>query len=308
MFLIVMSHLSLFSFALGDGPMIKYMIIPGLQLFMVISGYFTNPEKINIVKRLKLLIPFLLFGGIYNYIYIGANLWEMMCEIAKNGYWFLWELVLFNIIVWFIHKCHIKLLYGFISVEMISLILYFLFLRHTVIGNIIGLFYWCFLLPFFFGGIYLKQLGIEKLMKNKNWILLSCICAVFLCCILRYYVFVEYWAVNITNMIMAFPTCLFLIMLTCTIESKLKGQMFMGKSLLKTIGSQIGRYTLEIYVLHYYIIYYIKLQKECNFLRENDLMWTEWIFSPIVAMVVIYLCISIAKLIEKLKVSFVFGK
>lgn len=307
-FVVVMNHLSLFSFALGDGPLMKYMIIPGLPLFMMISGYFTNPEKVNILKRLKLLIPFFLLGGIYNYVYIGANLLEMMCEIAKNGYWFLWELVLFNIIVWIIHKCHIKILYGFVVIEFISLVLYFFLLRHTVIGDIIGLYYWCFLLPFFFGGIFMKQIGMEKLMEHKSWLLPCCICAIGVCCILRYCLFSGYWAVSIVNMIMAFPTSILLILVTFIIEDKYKGRMFKGKSMLKTIGSQIGQHTLEIYVLHYYIIYYIKLQHECNFLRENDLMWTEWFFNPVVAFAVIYMCIGIAKIFEKAKLGFLFGK
>lgn len=311
MYSVVLGHLSMFCFGLySQALVLQYigLVLPGLSMFMLISGYLTNPDKVKIKKRLKLLIPFLFFGLLYSYLCTDYDVISFLSDRCKNGYWFLFELVIFNFFVWVIAKTKIKLWLSFGILQVISIICYFLFLRHTLLADIIGLYYWCTYMPFFFVGIWLKRVSIETLNAKKAVVLVGSLCLISVLFVIRILANGSYWPTHIAELLISLPVSIILLLLLYNAENKTKGRIFFGKKMLKTIGSNIGRNTLEIYVLHYFVMYFINLKGFGEYMKENDCLWMEFIVSPFLALFICYVSIGIVILCEKTKITMLFGK
>lgn len=312
MYSIVLGHLSMFCFGLYSQALVLQYVgffLPGLSMFMLISGYFTLPEKVHIKKRLKLLIPFFVFGLLYSYLCTDYDVISFVLDRCKNGYWFLFELVVFNFFVWVIakNKRNLWLCYGIL--QAIAIIAYFLFLRHTTIADIVGLYYWCTYMPFFFVGIMLRRISVETLYTKKTLVFVSSLCLISVLFVIRFLVNGSYWPTHIAELLISLPVSICLLLLLYIAEIKTKSRLFYGKQMLKTIGSQIGRYTLEIYVLHYFVMYFLSdLQYVGVFMKDNDCLWLEIVISPMIALLICYVCIGMAKLSERLRLTFLFGK
>lgn len=312
MYSIVLGHLSMFCFGLySQALVLRYIgfVLPGLSMFMIISGYFTNPEKVNMLKRAKLLIPFLFWGLSYSYLCTNYSALSFILDRCKNGYWFLFELVLFNGFVWIISKLKVNLFVGYGLIQLVSLIAYFGFLRHTPIADVIGLYYWCTYLPFFFVGICLRRISIDRMHAKRNVVFAGSICMIVVLIIIRYLSNGSYWPTHIAELLISLPVSICLLLLLYIAETNTKGKLFYGKNMLKKVGSHIGRYTLEIYVLHYFVMYSLSdLHSMGLYMKNNDCLWLELIVSPFVALFVCYICIVVAKVCEKAKCEFLFGK
>lgn len=312
MYSVVLGHLSMFCFGLYSQAIVLQSIgfvLPGLSMFMLISGYLTNPEKVNIKKRLKLLIPFVLFGLLYSYLCTDYDAISFITDRCKNGYWFLFELVIFNILVWLITKLKFNLWVSYGIVQVISLLLYFVLLRHTLFADIIGLYYWCTYMPFFFVGILVRRISVETLYKRIKMVFCCSFFVILALLIIRNMAHGSYWPTHIADLLISLPVSICLFLLLYVAENKTKGHLFRGKRMLKGLGSHIGQYTLEIYVLHYFVMFLMSgLQSVGTFMKENDCLWLEITISPIIALVVCYICIAVAKGCERLKLSFLFGK
>lgn len=312
MYSIVLGHLSMFCFGLYSQALILQYIVfvlPGLSMFMVISGYFSNPEKINMLKRLKLLIPFFIFGLLYSYLCTNFTALSFIEDRCKNGYWFLFELVIFNAIVWIISKSKINMFVGYGIIQLVSIITYFGFLRHTPIADVIGLYYWCTYLPFFFIGICIRCISIDRMYVKRNVVFAGSFCMIVALLIIRYLSHGSYWPTHIAELLISLPVSICLLLLLYIAETRCKGKLFYGKKMLKKVGSHIGKYTLEIYVLHYFVMYSLSgLHSVGLYMKNNDCLWLEIIISPFIALFVCYSCIGIAKIFEKAKLGFLFGK
>lgn len=312
MYSVVLAHIGMYVLGLQtESYVLRYvsMALPGVSLFMMVSGFFTDPNKISLLKRSKFLIPFFLFGLVYTYFFAKCDIIDFITDLCKKGYWFLFEIFLFNCIVWVIVKTRIKIAIGFLIVECLSVAVYFGFMRHTLVANILGLYYWCTYMPLFFVGMYMKRVSMEKIFEKKN--LTFCLSAImiFLLLVIRYMADGSYWPTHIAELLMSIPVSVSIILFLYWAEKIAKRKSFYGKKLIKKMGSQLGQNTLEIYVLHYFIMYPLNgLKVFGKYMIENDCLWLELIISPFLALFICYICIFLAKLIEKGKLSIIFGR
>lgn len=302
MLLVVLGHISMFrtGFMEGFPPF-------ALPLFMIVSGYVTNPEKVKIKKRLKLFVPFLVFGLAYSYMCYNADALGFITDLCKSGYWFLWEIIIFNFFIWVISKLKINVWAGLGCIELISLFLYFVLLRHTLIGDILGLYYWCFLFPFFCLGVFMNNIGMKKMSICSNWTYLLCI-VMLVSLVYAMQVWKDnYWPFQILQMFSSVPICIMLLVGLYQIENKVRRISFVGKKQIKYIGTQIGQYTLEIYVLHYFVLYYAHVYILRPYIARGSNI-EEWVLGCVMSFVISFVCIIIAKLCKKAKLGFLFGK
>lgn len=312
MYSVVLGHMAMYVLGLQtQSYVLQYVImaLPGLSLFMMVSGFFTNPNKIDLLKRSKLFVPFFLFGLLYSYFIAKCDVVDFMTDLCKQGYWFLFEIFLFNLIVWLIVKMRVKLAVGFLVIEVLSLVAYFGFMRHTLAANIIGIYYWCTYLPLFFIGIYMRKMSIERIYEKRSLVFCMSTIVVVLLLLVRYIAHGSYWPTHIAELLMSIPVSACILLLLFLIEMKAKQKSFFGKKVLKAMGSQLGQYTLEIYVLHYFVMYPLNGFKAFGqYMIENDCLWLELFISPFLALFICYICIALAKVIERCKLSFLFGK
>ena len=304
---VVIGHVALYCFWREDDEHTTVLsALVGLYhmpLFMMISGYVTNYEHFLLKSRLKLLIPFFVLGIIYT-IFSGASLTGFFIHEAKYGYWFLWVITIFFIFLYVIRRLGIKLLIGIIGVELVFLTLHAVF-RRTDIGTALSTDHLWFLWPFFSIGVFLRR-SLFGWIKQQAW--LTGGSSLLLIAVFGTAIYFNHSVsiFKILNFLIAFPICIMLFIVFYTSEEKLKGVSFTGKHLLKSMGSNIGTQTLQIYTLHYYFIYILDLHFVGSLIEARP--WTEFIISPFLSVVISYLCIYMAKLLYKLHLGFIFGR
>lgn len=130
-----------------------------MPLFMLLSGLVTNVQRFSLVKKTKLLIPFFVFGLLFSYTMGSGNAIYFMINEAKAGYWFLWVLPLYFVLLYVIRKLHLPFIGGAFVVQALLLALHFYF-RRTEVGTTLSTDHLWALWPFFSLGIFLK---------NKEW-------------------------------------------------------------------------------------------------------------------------------------------
>lgn len=135
-----------------------------MPLFMMLSGYVTNISKFSLISRLKILIPFFIIGLSYTFMTDGDFVSFFTSE-SKNGYWFLWVIVLYFIVLHLIRICKVKLLVAVICVELIFISLHFFF-RRTLVGTTISTDHLWQMWPAFASGVLIRDVFIDKI-KNR---------------------------------------------------------------------------------------------------------------------------------------------
>lgn len=309
MLCVVIGHLSLFCYRDASYSSLAHIVnIFHVNLFMMISGYFIHFEKLNIKKHLKILIPFLFFGIPYAYLK-GYLPWEFLGNETKAGYWFLWSLAIYYIFIDLIKLTKINLVAGMIIVQGIFLLLHFLFHR-TAIGMFIGTDHLWPLWSFFCLGYFLHHGLFDYLCQYKKVVYFLAGATIIIGSGLggALHLFDLYWPSILLRLVLAFPICIILMLVFYQTEMRLKGRNFAGKKWLWRIGGSIGTNTLQIYVLHYYLLLVLNLEILGHFMIQNHLVGLEYIISPILALGIAQICIWVSDLLHGIHLGFLFGR
>lgn len=78
--------------------------------------------------------------------------------------------------------------------------------------------------------------------------------------------------------------------------------------MLKWTGTLIGTNTLQIYVIHYFLIMPFNLNMFGNYMIENNLVALEYLISPLLSVIIAILCVYISKALYAMRLGFVFGR
>ena len=306
--LVIIGHLPLCFYKDVDvSPLHHLVYVFHMPLFMMISGWVLNFESFSLGKRFKVLIPFFFFGILYSLL-IGCSVFGFIENEAKCGYWFLWAISIFFLFLYIIRLSKMNPVLGMVITEVIFLLLHFFFHR-TTIGTTISTDSLWRLWPFFSLGV-LKSVWFDWIRQRTK--LAFSLCAITICLVLfigiYYNLFDTYWPCGILRLIMAFPICIMLVLLFYYTEMKCKNKSFAIKGCLKRMGNEIGTNTLQIYVLHYFILHYLDLHFFGQYMIDNNMIWLEFIVSPVLAILISYICIYVSKLLHKMKLGIVFGR
>lgn len=142
-----------------------------MPLFFTISGYCTNLETFEFYKRLRLLIPFFIFGILFT-LYANKPISSFFTTMDKNGYWFLLLIVAFNFFIYIIKILKLNLHVGFILFEALFLCLYLISpksIRYALSINLC-IMYW----PFIYFGLLLRRNQIFNVFIKQKTLPLFC--------------------------------------------------------------------------------------------------------------------------------------
>lgn len=277
-----------------------------MPLFMLLSGLVTNVRRFSLVKKTKLLIPFFVFGLLFTYTMGSGNAIYFLTNEAKAGYWFLWVLPLYFVLLHVIRKLHLHFIGGAVVVQVLLMVLHFYF-RRTEVGTTLSTDHLWALWPFFSLGVILKNKEWQHWHVNKLIPVFAILSIISLIALNKIGGGNEILLKLCTDLV-GFPLCLFFLFLFVWLGQQSKGKTSKVKSMLKWTGTLIGTNTLQIYVIHYFLIMPFNLKMFGNYMIENNLVALEYLISPLLSMMIAILCVYISKALYALRLGFVFGR
>lgn len=181
--LVVLGHEAMFSPV--DDQVWQFVTIFHMPLFMAVSGFVTNPEKIHLKKRARMLVPFLIFGLGWVLV-IHAPVFSLFTNEAKQGYWYLYVLFVFCLLLSACQRLPWRQEVGMVLVQGFLMGLHLAFHR-TVVGETLSTDHMFQLWPFFCLGIFFRRGLLIWLQKREVPTVLFSVLIV---------IFIE-WGVNI---------------------------------------------------------------------------------------------------------------
>lgn len=239
MILVVMQHIG----ATQDAGL-RFLCKLDVPIFFLCSGWLAYKQNINIIGSLKktftrLLIPFIL-ACVAASVFYKENCIEILLSSAKHGYWFLEALFLMVIIFWGIYRTSWSLIGGSIGIEIILLAI--TKYAPESINDILVIPYLSRYFPCFIAGAVLRLYNVESIAK---WLGCSLLCVAL--------VGLAY-SMESTNISFLFHVCGYLcgaviaFFIIKGFESNLPCNRWIG---------YVGRYSLNVYILHFYFVPYI---------------------------------------------------
>jgi len=278
-----------------------------MPLFMMISGFVVNVERFKLASRVKLLIPFFFFGLLYTYLITEHDFVSFIEHEAKCGYWYLYAIVVFFFALWIIRQTKINLTLGIVLFGLFFIGLHALFHR-TTIGTSLSTDHLWQMWLFFSFGIFLRRKGFDILKKHVSRNLVVCVIFTILLIIVPMYLPQN----AMTSIGIGTIRCFFIsagfLLLFYALEQYFKPYQSKTKQCLKSIGNDVGKNTLQIYVLHYFFLSLIPMKFLGDWMLRENVVWLEYLISPVLSLVIAYFCIWTACLIYKLHLGFVFGR
>jgi len=308
MLMVIMEHLPLFCYfekynmGFSHSYLRPIVCLIELPLFMAISGYVCKYDSFKLSPKWKLLIPFFVIGMFFNACILVGNPLGFLANPKKWGYWFFWAIFVFFVLLYLIRRVRLNLYLGSIIVWGLLLVI-----GHYLPSEWRDYLSWGdieLLWPYFAWGVILKRLDFEKHIHNKRlfYIFTPLLIGILLIFCKRV------THIMALSIIAKMSLIVLLIVLFHDLENLFKGKSSKFKTIIKKVGTDIGTNTLQIYALHFIVFRYTRTPSLGNFLLDRNMLWAEFIISPVLALLIAYICIYAAKLLYKLHLGFIFGR
>lgn len=321
MVLVVYSHISCYLVGNDHELLNSYFIQFRMPLFFFISGFFVwspqyTKEKLlsRAQNRIKLqLYPTLIIATIYFFTLFDGTLNNMIFNVAKGGYWFTIVAVemflLIAPILCIMHtnnrgKTHQSLILIFIatlyaiSVPIINYILGHSIFQYKIASLTSFEFLQKYIVYFILGIVFrINENSLLNIITNRFTFLISLI--------LFFTVqhFIGYW--RIYTFIQAISG-ICIVFYTFNLISKSE---VISNSRFSDKLKKIGRLTLEIYLLHYFVIFSLRKFSAIQYLHNLADTPYEPVIALVLAVIVTYTSIAIATILKKIKVyKLIFAK
>ena len=283
MILVVFSHVELFTFELDPPLFVNEVFISfRMPLFFFISGFIGY--KANVVwnartwwmmskkKMLIQLIPTLIFGTVFAYIYSQVDFGAFATHVYKLGYWFtivLLEMFLLlysmNFVLYQWDKKESKL-YKLIALILLSFVLFLARFKYfpSIIEELYNIFSFRLLFRYFpyfaFGYVCSMYKEIfNKIIEKRSFAAVTIVLFVLLFYIRRTYVSVNIdssFSFNfldiVIEMLVGFLGLLIVYNTFRSYSDSFSSDKKVGRAL-----QYIGKRTLDIYLLHYFFLPYL---------------------------------------------------
>lgn len=288
---VVMGHISEIGLGINDTLFNHFYGSFHMPLFMFLSGIFTfksfskwdldELRHFLVKKTLRIILPFVIFGGLYSIFTL-----HRIDYTNIDNYWFLPALfycMVYSLFIKYLFNKLLPLKFEFLGHICLFIVLCYLY-YNTTIGEIIPYFLYSIkMYPFFvLGAFYGKSEKFQNYVKNSKELLVLSIV---------FYLLLLFFDFKSPIILAAFFAIIILIYVFnhCRIPSRL---------------SYLGRYSLQIYVLHWFFIPFIvpvgdfiKDFELSSILFENNGFLLLTLITFAIALPLIILCLSIYKLI-----------
>lgn len=326
MLLVVFVHIEIFSFAMIGNNSIISSIFQSfhMPLFFFVSGFLAYKHETcigggkqlitNSLRKIKvLIIPTFILGLLFTYTILHKNLYNFIYNDAKYGYWF--TLVLLQMFLLYYFICYITRKYTikgnfkpFIFLMIITSIIINLALspirRLPILEswcNITSFVYTCTYFIYFVFGI-VASIYREKLIKALNNKYITAITIItfftlsyFKFTVLEYNSFViEKLYTRAIPIILGISGILLVFNFFRTYQESFTKETKLGKGL-----QYIGKRTLDIYLLHYFLLPTLPIVG--TFLKESPNMLIELVCGLTLAIIITVLCLIISNILRTSK-------
>ncbi len=300
MILVVFSHVELFGFNIQPNQSFlnSFFMCFRMPLFFFISGYIANKTgkvwdwqawKTGVYKKILIqLIPTITFGILYT-ISCNTSIIVFISDPAKLGYWFTISLLVMFIIYYSINYIFHR--YNeYISIIVLCITTVILYKGTPIISQIQSLkpifdlfclsnaFYY---FQFFVFGVLMARFknGFDKVNNNKYLITAIIILFVVLLYTSKFYLLARY---------------LGLIIVFCFFRKY--EHSFTSKTQIGQRLQNIGRRTLDIYLLHYFFLPVLPMVG--TFLLSATNITLELTCGIILSLIIIYICLIVSNIIR----------
>ena len=276
MILVVMQHVG---GILDDG--IRLICKLDVPLFFICSGFLAYRRHINITIKIKscikrILIPFVL-ACIFSSIYWNISIYDVFTSSGKNGYWFLEALFIMYLIFWSIYRRTSTLIIGGITIELLLLILSKY--GSESIDNIMGISYLSRYFPCFIIGALINKYQID----NIDNVIVRC--GLLICAFIG--LGINYSSTNVSFIAHVVGYSTGAVIAFYYIKNYVINKSSNNRIL--SAFAYVGRYSLNIYIIHFYLIKYISI--------ESQGFAIDFMIIFLIAAVVSFLSIGIGKIL-----------
>ena len=309
MILVVFIHIELVALQIYSSTIQNIIQQFFLALFFFISGYVGSPSllkgKVNLLPKLRWLIPVLFFGLIYTYLGLHRDIVFFITSLTKSGYWFpiaLLEIYLFCIFIKRItpHKYFLCSLLG-TALMMYALRVFFKIHEGLeIFGNITCISLTATYFLFFVLGLIASHYKVDFAQKASQLRTISCSILVFI--LVFYYQFKirdiegqpfgHKILTEIMESICSITAILAIYGIFCKYQDYLSRSSYIGKILV-----YIGQFTMDIYLLHYFFL--PNIPKVGLFIISSSNVILELVGVIILSTGVIFCCLLTSKLLRK---------
>ena len=295
MLLVVMGHVAGFRMGVSNGMLTHFIQTCQMPLFMFMSGFLIFPphwdSKKFIIKLAGLILPLFVFGLSYTFLSMNIHGYgdlltqtiNFLLAPAKNGYWYLMSLAVFYCFMPFFHLNRRGRIWIDMMIALSIYVICFMGWKKTgLIGDVFCLLNCTDFFPFFILGFFARKYKLlvtfisseRSFYINSNWL--------FSFSLLTYLILFN---VSMPNYLLDTLSERFLIrfcavVVFCTFIVKRER----CQSKIESALEYIGKHTLDVYVIHYFIIQYIGLA-----------MFGQWTVSTgnILILIVVTLTVSV---------------
>jgi putative membrane protein len=291
-FCVIVGHLTINPLGHKDFDIIRTIVGTfHVPLLFFLSGFvISEPPTLRKLLRkiLQFGMPMITIGLTFTYL-AGYNVITFVEDGYKLGYWYLYVLCFFYVILFFfrwfkMRSIWLDMTFGFLS----FVIIYILYRISSYFwGGVFSLslcnLYW----PLFFTGYIIRKYNIGDYIFNKNWIYSLSLIGYVLCS----YLYIEGNEQLFRLIIILSP--FFLLPL---FKYRENCDSFIDRELAK-----FGRNSLNLYIYQYLIIWtgLISLQNFGVFLKITNNVLIEFVLLGFMAYLVGYLCIFLGFILKK---------
>lgn len=302
--LVVMGHLIGMSFysqpAIAlESPILHWIDFFHMPLFAFVSGYlFKTPiTYTKVFKKVRiLLVPFLFIGMCCAYICKGDGFIDFFLSPYKDGYWYLWAMMIFYMFMPFISLPFVRNVKVRFTTEILLawggyLLLdrYICCLLPQQVFNFLSVNMCMSIYLYFAMGMLIRRYNVFSLLWDNRWIAIICIWGYFTLFALKGDK-ADFLSIGIKGMGIYTYTYIFYRL------------SVFNSSFLKLLG-WFGANSLSIYTFHYFFIHIIHLPILGQYVYNTRLYAIEFLIASILAVFVSAICVCIASLLKKNKVT-----
>jgi fucose 4-O-acetylase-like acetyltransferase len=318
MILVVFAHINLFSLDFTNSFVNSIFISFRMPLFFFISGFIgfklmswdrNTYLAMNKNKLLHQLVPTLILGIIYTCVYLtNCNLMDFIGNSAKLGYWF--TIVIFE--MYFIFYTLNLCLYNsnvkrfekrlFISLVLLSILSFCLWIIFTKFSNKLVdafcLLNLCKFLPYFAFGIIcsMNKDLFHRILENKYFTLVIIVLFCIGFYVNRFYlsapsnvIIILLWF--IVTFLIGFAGLLIVYNTFRVYKDSFSSDKKIGRML-----QYIGKRTLDIYLLHYFLL--PTLPALGNMLSKSNNFVLELVVGLFISLLVIAVCLVVSNILR----------
>jgi fucose 4-O-acetylase-like acetyltransferase len=296
--LVVIGHVSLWC---GDskGVIFNFIYLFHMPLFFILSGLvvkeLSNQTATNkiayLIKKFNIvLIPFLAWSVIL-VLFEGISYMDFLSDIMKKGYWYLWIIfqfyffyILFDSLSYWVNakkKIIIDLIILFVAYFALKIGYHFI---SEQVNCFIGYLYWISYLPYFMAGVIISKYNLSDKLFTSHVLYAFALVILFVISVFN----VEFYDINF---IIAF-----------SIITILFGFFYqLSSNCITNSLSYIGKYTLSIYVMHYFLLPYVHVESFIKTLEDSNNIIAEAALLIVISVAVCYICIFVDHLMQQNK-------